>query len=63
MSVLNEDTTNTSDVNGGVLVKNNVENSNFITMTLKTGAIIGPNIFLAICFTMNSKLGVPDQTS
>ena len=59
--------TNTSNVNGGVSVNNNdwviTENSSLITMTLKTGVIIGTNTFSAIGFTIERKSGVPAQTS
>ena len=54
-------------MNGGVSVNNNdwviTENSSLITMTLKTGVIIGTNTFSAIGFTIERKSGVPAQTS
>jgi hypothetical protein len=59
--------TNTSNVNGGVVVNNNdweiTENGSFITMTLKTAVIIEKNTFSAIGFTIERKTGVPSQTS
>jgi hypothetical protein len=59
--------TSASFVNGGVAVNNNnwviTENGSFITMTLKTGVVIGTNTFSAIGFTIELKSGVPTQTS
>ncbi|MFV8324262.1 hypothetical protein ACNQGI_15260, partial [Flavobacterium sp. LS2R12] len=59
--------TSTSNVNGGVSVNNTdwvtTENGLFITMTLKTGIIIGANAFSAIGFTIARKPDVPTQTS
>jgi hypothetical protein len=60
-------TTSTSNVNGGVSVNNTdwmiTENGSFITMTLKTGIIIGANAFSGIGFTIARKPDVPAQTS
>ncbi|SHG30532.1 conserved repeat domain-containing protein [Flavobacterium segetis] len=58
--------TSTANVSGGVAVNNNnwiiTENSSFITMTLKTGSIIGKNTFSAIGFSLTLKSDVPTQT-
>jgi hypothetical protein len=59
--------TSTSNVNGGTLVNNTDWDINangfFITMTLKTGVIIGANTSSAIGFTIARKPDVPTQTS
>ena len=57
----------TSAVNGGVSVNNTdwliAENGLFITMTLKTTAVIGANLFSAVGLTIARKPNVPAQTS
>jgi len=59
--------TSTSNVGGGVSVYNNdwdiTENALFITMTLKSGVVIGANTFSAIGLTIERNLDVPSQTS
>ncbi len=59
--------TSTSSVNGGVSVNNTdwiiTENGSFVTMTLKTTAIIGANLLSAVGFTITRKPAVPAQTS
>jgi hypothetical protein len=59
--------TNFSDVNGGISVNNNnwdkTENGFVITMTLKSGVIIGTNTSSSIGFSIERKLDVPTQTS
>jgi hypothetical protein len=59
--------TSTSNVNGGVLVNNTHWDINdsglFITMTLKTGFIIGANTSSGIGLTIARKPDVPTQTS
>jgi hypothetical protein len=58
--------TSTSNVFGGVSVNNInwiiTENASFITMTLKTGVIIGANTISAIGFTIISNSNAPSQT-
>jgi hypothetical protein len=57
----------TSDVYGGVSVSNTdwdiTESGLFITMTLKTGVIIGANASSSIGFSIARKPNVPTQTS
>ncbi len=59
--------TSTSNVNGGVSVNNSdwiiTENASFITMTLKTTAVIGVNLFSAVGFTLARNAAVPVNTS
>jgi len=59
--------TSTSNVNGGISVNNTdwliTENGAFITMTLKTTAVIGANSISAIGFTIARQPNVPAQTS
>ncbi len=58
--------TSTSNVNGGVSVNNTdwiiTENTSFITMTLKTTAVIGANLTSTVGFTVARQPNVPAQT-
>jgi len=58
--------TSTSSVFGGTPVNNSnwtmTQNSYFITMTLKSGAIIGANTISAIGFTITRNTTAPIQT-